>query len=243
MIFFTWSSDWPMPSEPSASCAGQAILVSSTMTGPGCSLSSACSTIFSDSCSSCLRTRKRPQQSASVDVGDVEVVRARSRSTASVLRRSQGRPALRRIGPVTPRARQPCTSRWPTPCVRACQIGLPVSRSSMPVEALAAGPSSSSRIFSTAPGGRSCATPPGRKYAWFIRRPVTISSTSRMSSRSRKPLVMAVSAPSSMPPVAKATRWLEIRLSSMQQHADGVGALAAPRCRAASRPRGSSPSR
>ncbi len=36
-----------------------------------------------------------------------------------------------------------------------------------------------------------------------------------MSSRSRKPLVMAVRAPSSMPPVAKAMRWLEIRLSSM----------------------------
>ena len=36
-----------------------------------------------------------------------------------------------------------------------------------------------------------------------------------MSSRSRKPFVMAVSAPSSMPPVAKAMRWLEMRFSSM----------------------------
>ena len=51
--------------------------------------------------------------------------------------------------------------------------------------------------------------------AWFIRRPVIISKMSRISSRSRKPKVIAVSAPSSMPPVASATRWEEIRLSSI----------------------------
>ena len=52
-------------------------------------------------------------------------------------------------------------------------------------------------------------------YAWFMRRPVTISKMSSTSSRSRKPNVMAVSAPSSMPPVAIATRWEETRLSSI----------------------------
>jgi hypothetical protein len=32
-----------------------------------------------------------------------------------------------------------------------------------------------SRIWSTAPGGRSWASPPGRMYAWFILRPVMSS--------------------------------------------------------------------
>ena len=64
MIFFTWSRLWPMPSAPSASCAGQAILVSSTMTGPGVSLSRACSTIRSDWRISSTRMRNRPYASA-----------------------------------------------------------------------------------------------------------------------------------------------------------------------------------
>ena len=40
-----------------------------------------------------------------------------------VLRRSQGSPAARSTGPVTPRARQPVTSRKPTSLSRRCQIG------------------------------------------------------------------------------------------------------------------------
>ncbi len=52
-------------------------------------------------------------------------------------------------------------------------------------------------------------------YALFMRRPETISKMSRTSSRSRKPNSIAVSAPSSMPPVARATRCEEIRLSSI----------------------------
>ena len=73
-----------------------------------------------------------------------------------------------------------------------------------------------SRISSSAPGGRSWATPPGRMNAWFIRRPVISSNRSSTSSRSRKPIVITVSAPISMPPVAIATRWEEIRLSSIR---------------------------
>ena len=68
-----------------------------------------------------------------------------------------------------------------------------------------------------APGGRSWATPPGRMNAWFMRRPVIISKMARMRSRSRKPTVITVVAPISMPPVARATRWEVIRLSSMSR--------------------------
>ena len=74
-------------------------------------------------------------------------------------------------------------------------------------------------------GGRSCATPPGRMYAWFIRRPVISSKSARIRSRSRKPTVMTVVAPISMPPVASTTRWEVIRLSSIMQHADDAGPL------------------
>ena len=66
-----------------------------------------------------------------------------------------------------------------------------------------------------APLGVSCETPPGRMYALFIRRPVISSITARMRSRSRKPTVMTVVAPISMPPVARATRCEEIRVSSI----------------------------
>jgi len=44
---------------------------------------------------------------------------------------------------------------------------------------------------------------------------VIASNTLRISSRSRNPKNIALIAPSSMPPVANATRWLEIRLSSI----------------------------
>ena len=52
-------------------------------------------------------------------------------------------------------------------------------------------------------------------YAWFIRSPVISSKTSRQRSRARKPLVIAVSAPSSMPPVASHTQCEESRLISI----------------------------
>ena len=52
--------------------------------------------------------------------------------------------------------------------------------------------------------------------AWFMRSPVRNSSRCRTSPRSRNPLVMPVSAPSSMPPVARATRCEPIRLISMR---------------------------
>ncbi len=74
-----------------------------------------------------------------------------------------------------------------------------------------------SRIWSIAPAGMSWATPPGRMNAWFMRRPVISSNRSRTSSRSRKPIVITVSAPISMPPVAMQTRWEEIRLSSIRR--------------------------
>ncbi|SKW63414.1 Uncharacterised protein [Mycobacteroides abscessus subsp. massiliense] len=48
-----------------------------------------------------------------------------------------------------------------------------------------------------------------------MRRPVTASKTFKIISRSRKPRNIAVIAPSSMPPVASATRCEEIRLSSI----------------------------
>ena len=51
--------------------------------------------------------------------------------------------------------------------------------------------------------------------AMFIRSPVRNSIRCSASSRSRKPAVIAVSAPSSMPPVASATRCEEIRVSSI----------------------------
>ena len=73
----------------------------------------------------------------------------------------------------------------------------------------------SSRSFSIALSGRSCDTPPTRMYAWFIRSPVMSSKTSSTFSRSRKPIVITVRAPISMPPVAIATRWDEIRFSSI----------------------------
>ena len=36
MMCRMWSRELPRPSLPSASCAGQAIFLSATMTGPGC---------------------------------------------------------------------------------------------------------------------------------------------------------------------------------------------------------------
>ena len=58
-------------------------------------------------------------------------------------------------------------------------------------------------------------TPPTRTYAWFIRRPVIISKTSRISSRSRKPYSITEIAPSSSPVVPSQTRWLAMRFSSV----------------------------
>ena len=46
-----------MPSEPIDSCAGQAILRSSTITGPGRIALTTCSMILSDSRISCTRRR------------------------------------------------------------------------------------------------------------------------------------------------------------------------------------------
>ena len=70
-------------------------------------------------------------------------------------------------------------------------------------------------MVSIAPGGMSCATPPGRMYAWFMRRPEISSKILRISSRAVKPTVMIVVAPSSLPPVARQTRCDVIRLSSI----------------------------
>ena len=67
-----------------------------------------------------------------------------------------------------------------------------------------------------ADSGTSWATPPGRMYAWFIRRPEVSSKMSRMYSRSRKPYSIIEIAPSSMPVVPSQTRCDEIRLSSMK---------------------------
>nr|CRL75941.1 hypothetical protein CPGR_01583 [Mycolicibacter nonchromogenicus] len=72
-----------------------------------------------------------------------------------------------------------------------------------------------SRIMGIASSGRSTDTPPGRTYWWFILRPLIASKMSSTSSRSRKPKSITESAPSSMPPVASATRCEEIRLSSI----------------------------
>ena len=71
------------------------------------------------------------------------------------------------------------------------------------------------RTWSSTPSGRSITTPPMRMYAWFIRRPVIISNTSRISSRSRNPYSIIEMAPSSSPVVASHTRWLAIRFSSV----------------------------
>ena len=48
-----------------------------------------------------------------------------------------------------------------------------------------------------------------------MRRPVTASKTRRMRSRSRKPTVITVVAPISMPPVPRQTRWELTRVSSI----------------------------
>ena len=76
-----------------------------------------------------------------------------------------------------------------------------------------------------APLGVSCATPPGRMKALFIRSPVISSMIDRIRSRSRKPTVITVVAPISMPPVASATRCEEIRVQLHHQHADDRGPL------------------
>ena len=98
--------------------------------------------------------------------------------------------------------------------VRPIQMALSTSRSAVSLRRLRSS-GIVSRIFWAPSAGRSCATPPGRMYALFMRSPDTISKMSSTSSRSRKPNSMAVRAPSSMPPVARATRWEEMRLSSI----------------------------
>ncbi len=115
---------------------------------------------------------------------------------------------------MTPSCMHPSNGRMPTPTIRAFQIGCPVSSLSY------SGSRESitlmnSLIRSIEPSGSSWATPPGRMKAMFIRSPVRNSIRCRASSRSRKPAVMAVNAPSSMPPVASATRCEEIRVSSI----------------------------
>ncbi len=57
MMVPTWSRDWPSPSASDTRFAGQAILRSAIVTGPGCRASRHCSTIFSDSAISSTRMR------------------------------------------------------------------------------------------------------------------------------------------------------------------------------------------
>ena len=106
------------------------------------------------------------------------------------------------------------TSSTATFLVRSIQIGWPESRSSYSLSFFGIS-LRKSRILAIASSGTSCATPPGRTYAWFIRSPVIISKISRMYSRSRKPYNIMLMAPSSMPVVAIQTRCEEIRLSSI----------------------------
>lgn len=69
MIFLTWPSELPMPSLPMDSCAGQAIFLSSTMTGPGSAIFATCFMIRRLWWISSSRSRYRAQLSASVEVG------------------------------------------------------------------------------------------------------------------------------------------------------------------------------
>ena len=71
-----------------------------------------------------------------------------------------------------------------------------------------------SRIASIPPAGRSCATPPGRMNAWFIRSPVISSNRSRTFSRIRTPCRKIVVAPSSSPNGPIPPRCEAIRFSS-----------------------------
>ncbi len=56
--------------------------------------------------------------------------------------------------------------------------------------------------------------PPGRMKLWFIRRPVVFSKNPSTSSRSRKPKIIIVVDPTSMPLVASHMRCDDIRWSS-----------------------------
>jgi hypothetical protein len=60
MISRMCSSEFPQPSPPSASWAGQAIRLSATITGPGFNRSRHCSMMFSDCTISSSRIRNRP---------------------------------------------------------------------------------------------------------------------------------------------------------------------------------------
>ncbi len=59
-------------------------------------------------------------------------------------------------------------------CMRALKMGFPVASLSYSGRFFFIF-FTNSRIWSTAPGGRSWASPPGRMYAWFMRRPVISS--------------------------------------------------------------------
>ena len=71
------------------------------------------------------------------------------------------------------------------------------------------------RIFRSPSSGMSILTPPMRMYAWFMRRPVTVSKMSSRISRSRKPYSITLTAPSSRLPVASQTRWRAMRFISL----------------------------
>ena len=67
---------------------------------------------------------------------------------------------------------------------------------------------------SSQPSGRSAAVPPGRMKLWFIRSPVVFSKNPNTISRSRKPKIIMVVEPRSMPLVANHMRCDDIRWSS-----------------------------
>ena len=69
MMWRTYSSEFPMPSGPVDRCAGHATFGSCTITGPGSSRSTHCSTIRSDWRISSTRTWYLAKQSLSVRVG------------------------------------------------------------------------------------------------------------------------------------------------------------------------------
>ncbi|CAB4614852.1 unannotated protein [freshwater metagenome] len=98
--------------------------------------------------------------------------------------------------------------------MRFIQIELPTNNFSLSLKFLR-NSLTVSRIFVSAPAGRSCATPPGRTYAIFIRKPATNSNTSKTFSRSRKAKIIGDNAPSSSAPVPSATMCDEIRLNSI----------------------------
>ena len=174
MIFATCSSELPRPSAPMASCAGQAIFLSATMIGPG---SQPVQRLLDD-----LQRLAHLVQPHLVPAPDVagrrgrrrRTRRSRSRSTAWSCAGPRPRPAERSTGPVTPSARQPVDVQHRDALGALVPDDLAGEQVLVLLELLRHVLEEVADLRDRRRPGTSCATPPGRMYAMFIRRPVII---------------------------------------------------------------------